>query len=194
MKVELADFISHIGCKSCKEAYWGWPHATGKMSFACKNCATTVWYWAFFSAWHGLLETLKIRVIVEAAKETKILADDATRDLEKAMPALDAAVDALEKLDKKSIAEAGLGKHWEIPLLWAGFKGPRVFYEKTSCLSFWWGIHVNAQYLLDISNMEKSQRYTLQKPLHPILGGWSIWPVPIMPIPRWKLMQSHQRR
>eukprot|EP00439_Symbiodinium_sp_Y106_P074245 s170_g14.t1 len=37
--------------------------------------------------------------------ETKILADDATRDLEKAMPALDAAVDALEKLDKKSIAE-----------------------------------------------------------------------------------------
>ena len=25
------------------------------------------------------------------------------------------------------------------------------------------GIHVNAQYLLDISNMEKSQRYTLQK-------------------------------
>ena len=87
-----------------------------------------------------------------------------------------------------------LEKHWEIPLLWAGFKGPRVFYEKTSCLSFWWGIHVNAQYLLDISNMEKSQRYTLQKPLHPILGGWSIWPVPIMPIPRWKLMQSHQRR
>ena len=57
-----------------------------------------------------MLETLKIRVIVEAAKETKILADDATRDLEKAMPALDAAVDALEKLDKKSIAEAGLGK------------------------------------------------------------------------------------
>ena len=40
-------------------------------------------------------------------EETKILADDATRDLEKAMPALDAAVDALEKLDKKSIAEAG---------------------------------------------------------------------------------------
>ena len=35
------------------------------------------------------------------------MADDATRDLEKAMPALDAAVDALEKLDKKSIAEAG---------------------------------------------------------------------------------------
>lgn len=34
------------------------------------------------------------------------MADDATRDLEKAMPALDAAVDALEKLDKKSIAEA----------------------------------------------------------------------------------------
>ncbi len=44
-------------------------------------------------------------------EETKILADDATRDLEKAMPALDAAVDALEKLDKKSIAEAsGLQK------------------------------------------------------------------------------------
>lgn len=41
-----------------------------------------------------------------SAEETKILADDATRDLEKAMPALDAAVDALEKLDKKSIAEA----------------------------------------------------------------------------------------
>lgn len=39
------------------------------------------------------------------------MADDATRDLEKAMPALDAAVDALEKLDKKSIAEAsGLQK------------------------------------------------------------------------------------
>ena len=42
-------------------------------------------------------------------QETKILADDATRDLEKAMPALDAAVDALEKLDKKSIAEARSG-------------------------------------------------------------------------------------
>ena len=44
-----------------------------------------------------------IRSFIE---ETKILADDATRDLEKAMPALDAAEDALDKLDKKSIAEA----------------------------------------------------------------------------------------
>ena len=48
-----------------------------------------------------------MELFAEAGKETKILADDATRDLEKAMPALDAAVDALEKLDKKSIAEAG---------------------------------------------------------------------------------------
>eukprot|EP00435_Cladocopium_sp_Y103_P031168 s634_g7.t2 len=50
------------------------------------------------------VEADSIRIEKEA-KETKILADDATRDLEKAMPALDAAVDALEKLDKKSIAE-----------------------------------------------------------------------------------------
>jgi dynein heavy chain len=43
--------------------------------------------------------------IEKEAKETKIISDDATRDLEKAMPALDAALDALEKLDKKSISE-----------------------------------------------------------------------------------------
>mmetsp|Transcript_14483 Transcript_14483/g.50911 ORF Transcript_14483/g.50911 Transcript_14483/m.50911 type:complete len:4419 (-) Transcript_14483:356-13612(-) len=43
--------------------------------------------------------------IEKEAKETKIIADDATRDLEKAMPALESAMDALEKLDKKSIAE-----------------------------------------------------------------------------------------
>merc|ERR1719326_2895574 len=43
--------------------------------------------------------------IEKEAKDTKVLADDANRDLEKAMPALDAAMDALEKLDKKSIAE-----------------------------------------------------------------------------------------
>ena len=34
-----------------------------------------------------------------------MIAADAEKDLAKAMPALDAAVDALEKLDKKSIAE-----------------------------------------------------------------------------------------
>merc|ERR1719353_714524 len=43
--------------------------------------------------------------IEKEAKETKIISDDATRDLEKAMPALEAALDALEKLDKKSISE-----------------------------------------------------------------------------------------
>ncbi|CDJ55936.1 hypothetical protein EMWEY_00000180 [Eimeria maxima] len=37
--------------------------------------------------------------------ETKILSDEARRDLAKAMPALEAAIDALEKLDKKSVAE-----------------------------------------------------------------------------------------
>ncbi|OEH79493.1 heavy chain 2 family protein [Cyclospora cayetanensis] len=37
--------------------------------------------------------------------ETKILSEDARRDLDKAMPALEAAIDALEKLDKKSVAE-----------------------------------------------------------------------------------------
>ncbi|KFH07428.1 putative dynein-1-alpha heavy chain, flagellar inner arm I1 complex [Toxoplasma gondii VAND] len=37
--------------------------------------------------------------------ETKILSEDARRDLAKAMPALEAAIDALEKLDKKSVAE-----------------------------------------------------------------------------------------
>eukprot|EP00928_Gymnodinium_smaydae_P048232 TRINITY_DN3222_c2_g2_i2.p1 TRINITY_DN3222_c2_g2~~TRINITY_DN3222_c2_g2_i2.p1 ORF type:complete len:3935 (+),score=1014.18 TRINITY_DN3222_c2_g2_i2:1731-11807(+) len=50
------------------------------------------------------VEADSIRIEKEA-KETKILADDATRDLEKAMPALEAAMDALEKLDKKSISE-----------------------------------------------------------------------------------------
>jgi len=44
------------------------------------------------------------RIQTEAA-ETKIISDDATRDLEKAMPALEAAMDALEKLDKKAISE-----------------------------------------------------------------------------------------
>jgi dynein heavy chain len=43
--------------------------------------------------------------IEKEAKDTKVLADDAQRDLGKAMPALEAALDALEKLDKKSIAE-----------------------------------------------------------------------------------------
>merc|ERR1719326_1696454 len=43
--------------------------------------------------------------IEKEAKDTKVLADDANRDLEKAMPALEAALDALEKLDKKSISE-----------------------------------------------------------------------------------------
>jgi dynein heavy chain len=37
--------------------------------------------------------------------DTQALADDARRDLAKAMPALEAAMDALEKLDKKSISE-----------------------------------------------------------------------------------------
>lgn len=37
--------------------------------------------------------------------ETKILSEEARRDLAKAMPALEAAIDALEKLDKKSVAE-----------------------------------------------------------------------------------------
>ena len=74
------------------------------------------------------------------SKETKILADDATRDLEKAMPALDAAVDALEKLDKKSIAEAsGLQKGVDTKWRHQG-----------------------------VDNM--------------------------LPSPRWKLMQSHQRQ
>lgn len=52
----------------------------------------------------AIVEADSIRIEKEA-KETKILADDATRDLEKAMPALEAAMDALEKLDKKSISE-----------------------------------------------------------------------------------------
>merc|ERR1719326_2809005 len=50
------------------------------------------------------VEADSARIEKEAA-ETKILAEDAQRDLAKAMPALEAAVDALEKLDKKSIAE-----------------------------------------------------------------------------------------
>lgn len=37
--------------------------------------------------------------------ETKLLSEEARRDLAKAMPALEAAIDALEKLDKKSVAE-----------------------------------------------------------------------------------------
>jgi dynein heavy chain len=43
--------------------------------------------------------------IEKEAAETEAMADDARRDLAKAMPALEAAVDALEKLDKKSISE-----------------------------------------------------------------------------------------
>lgn len=43
--------------------------------------------------------------IGKEADETKMFAEDCQRDLAKAMPALEAAVDALEKLDKKSIAE-----------------------------------------------------------------------------------------
>ena len=50
------------------------------------------------------VEADSARIEKEAA-ETKILADDAQRDLAKAMPALEAAVDALNKLDKKSISE-----------------------------------------------------------------------------------------
>eukprot|EP00392_Amoebophrya_sp_AT5.2_P008786 g8814.t1 len=50
------------------------------------------------------VESDSARIEKEAA-ETKILADDAQRDLAKAMPAMEAAVDALAKLDKKSISE-----------------------------------------------------------------------------------------
>merc|ERR1712228_465602 len=50
------------------------------------------------------VEADSIRIEKEA-KETKSLKDEATRELEKAMPSLEAALDALEKLDKKSIAE-----------------------------------------------------------------------------------------
>eukprot|EP00438_Fugacium_kawagutii_P007471 Skav230096 [mRNA] locus=scaffold283:2039:36053:- [translate_table: standard] len=62
-----------------------------------------------FGAAHTTVITAeRSKADAQQAQETKILADDATRDLEKAMPALDAAVDALEKLDKKSIAEGKL--------------------------------------------------------------------------------------
>merc|ERR1719399_570177 len=50
------------------------------------------------------LEVDNQRLAKEEA-EIMVIATDAERDLAKAMPALDAAVDALEKLDKKSIAE-----------------------------------------------------------------------------------------
>ena len=50
------------------------------------------------------VEADQLRIGKEAA-ETRTISEDATRDLEKAMPALEAAMDALEKLDKKSIAE-----------------------------------------------------------------------------------------
>jgi len=50
------------------------------------------------------VEADSTRIQKEAA-ETKIISDDATRDLEKAMPALEAALDALKKLDKKAISE-----------------------------------------------------------------------------------------
>merc|ERR1719440_2167629 len=50
------------------------------------------------------LEVDNQRLAKEEA-EIMAIATDAERDLAKAMPALDAAVDALEKLDKKSIAE-----------------------------------------------------------------------------------------
>merc|ERR1719174_1522432 len=50
------------------------------------------------------LEADSQRIAKEEA-EIMVIATDAERDLAKAMPALDAAVDALERLDKKSIAE-----------------------------------------------------------------------------------------
>merc|ERR1719473_2118129 len=50
------------------------------------------------------LEVDSARLAKEEA-EIMVIAADAERDLAKAMPALDAAVDALERLDKKSIAE-----------------------------------------------------------------------------------------
>merc|ERR1719353_1725280 len=50
------------------------------------------------------LEADSQRIAKEEA-EILVIAADAEKDLAKAMPALDAAVDALEKLDKKSIAE-----------------------------------------------------------------------------------------
>eukprot|EP00929_Paragymnodinium_shiwhaense_P077086 TRINITY_DN3967_c0_g4_i1.p1 TRINITY_DN3967_c0_g4~~TRINITY_DN3967_c0_g4_i1.p1 ORF type:complete len:2593 (+),score=910.05 TRINITY_DN3967_c0_g4_i1:931-7779(+) len=43
--------------------------------------------------------------IAKERQDTDIIKSDAERDLEKAMPALEAALDALEKLDKKSVAE-----------------------------------------------------------------------------------------
>ncbi|CAD7941177.1 unnamed protein product [Amoebophrya sp. A25] len=43
--------------------------------------------------------------IEKEAADTKVLAEDAQRDLAKAMPAMEAALDALAKLDKKSISE-----------------------------------------------------------------------------------------
>ena len=39
------------------------------------------------------------------AEETKAIADDAQRDLDEALPALEAAVKALDSLDKADIAE-----------------------------------------------------------------------------------------
>ena len=39
------------------------------------------------------------------AQETQAIADDAQRDLEEAMPALEAAVKALDSLDKNDISE-----------------------------------------------------------------------------------------
>ncbi|KAL8440078.1 hypothetical protein Efla_004062 [Eimeria flavescens] len=48
-----------------------------------------------------------LRVVLTKREEveTKILSEEARRDLAKALPALEAAIDALEKLDKKSVAE-----------------------------------------------------------------------------------------
>ncbi|OXB70414.1 UNVERIFIED_CONTAM: hypothetical protein H355_012305 [Colinus virginianus] len=43
--------------------------------------------------------------IANEEEETKVLSEEARRDLAKAMPALEAAIDALDKLDKKSVAE-----------------------------------------------------------------------------------------
>merc|ERR1719159_176590 len=50
------------------------------------------------------VETGKLR-LKKATTETKLLAEDAQRDLNRVMPTLEAAADAVEKLDKRSICE-----------------------------------------------------------------------------------------
>ena len=48
-----------------------------------------------------LSESIQYSSVRKEKIEAKNIADDAKRDLDKAMPALEAANDALEKLDKK---------------------------------------------------------------------------------------------